>query len=223
VFPAAAADLLTVQMLPEWPAANVMLRRFIKVLVEGEHGLKHKDAAVKLACVEFMGQLAAQLCLDALATEREADEVQAIKEGAQALAGEPAASMLTGALSGKHIWTIPAVCLRIRPGWLLLSSRCILHVLHVKAVLRFVKVVLHRLATTAGPPCVLVSPCCLQIQAVCRGQMTSCIGFQTCCCSTTWQQTLVAVTVTAVCWLQHAGLCAVACCMTLSTRHLELL
>jgi hypothetical protein len=77
-----AADLLTMQMLPEWPAANILLRRFIKQLY-GEAGLKHKDAAVKLACVEFTGQLATALCAEALTAEREVDEVQAVKEAAQ--------------------------------------------------------------------------------------------------------------------------------------------
>jgi hypothetical protein len=103
-------------MLPEWPAANVMLRRFIKVLVEGENGLKHKDAAVKLACVEFMGQLATQLCLDALATDREADEVQAMKEAAQALAGESALNSSCADL-WRHQASIlhtTSVCLLIR-------------------------------------------------------------------------------------------------------------
>lgn len=80
-------DLVTVQMLPEWPAANILLRRFIKQLAS-EAGLKHKDAAVKLACGEFTGQLATSLCLEALSADREADEVQAVKEAAQAAAGE---------------------------------------------------------------------------------------------------------------------------------------
>lgn len=79
---AAAADLLAMQMLPEWPAANILLRRFIKQLYS-EQGLKHKDAAVKLACVEFTGQLATALCVQALAADQEADEVQAVKELAQ--------------------------------------------------------------------------------------------------------------------------------------------
>ncbi len=70
------------QMLPEWPAANVLLKRFIKLL-HGDQGLKHKDATVKLACVEFTGQLATALCVEALAAEKEADEVQAVKELAQ--------------------------------------------------------------------------------------------------------------------------------------------
>lgn len=74
------------QMLPEWPAANILLRRFIKHLA-GEQGLKHKDAAVKLACVEFTGQLATALCGEALAADREADEMQALKEAAQGVQG----------------------------------------------------------------------------------------------------------------------------------------
>jgi hypothetical protein len=74
------------QMLPEWPAANILLRRFIKHLA-GELGLKHKDVAVKLACVEFTGQLATALCGEALAADREADEMQALKEAAQGVLG----------------------------------------------------------------------------------------------------------------------------------------
>lgn len=87
VFYLCCVDLLTVQMLPEWPAANILLRRFIKQLAS-DVGLKHKDAAVKLACVEFTGQLATGLSLELLAAEKEADEVQTLKEAAQAAAGE---------------------------------------------------------------------------------------------------------------------------------------
>lgn len=70
------------QVLPEWPAANILLRRFIKQLA-GEQGLKHKDTAVKLASVEFTGQLATALCGEALTADKEADDMQAIKEAAQ--------------------------------------------------------------------------------------------------------------------------------------------
>lgn len=82
-----AADLLSVQMLPEWPAATILLRRFLKVLYS-DKGLKHSDTAVKLAAVEFTGQLTARLCAEALAAEQTADEVQALLEAAGAAAGE---------------------------------------------------------------------------------------------------------------------------------------
>lgn len=88
-FAAAAAvlpDLLAVQMLPEWPVATVLLRRFLKMLYS-EHGLKHKDTAVKLAAVEFTGVLAARLCCEVLQAEKEAEEVQALLEAAEAAAG----------------------------------------------------------------------------------------------------------------------------------------
>lgn len=100
-----AADLVTLQMLPQWPAANILLRRFIKNLAS-DHGIKHKDAAVRLACVEFTGQLATALSLEALAADREADEVQAIKEAAQAAAGDESGPVLA-AVSG---WARSAPC-----------------------------------------------------------------------------------------------------------------
>jgi hypothetical protein len=73
-------------MLPEWPVATILLRRFLKMLYS-EHGLKHKDTAVKLAAVEFTGVLAARLCSEVLQAEKEADEVQALLEAAEAAAG----------------------------------------------------------------------------------------------------------------------------------------
>lgn len=76
-----ATDLLAVQMLPEWPAATLVLRRFVKVLYS-DKGLHHPDAAVKLAAVDFTGQLASRLCAEAAQAEQEADQVQAVLEEA---------------------------------------------------------------------------------------------------------------------------------------------
>ncbi|WIA08603.1 hypothetical protein OEZ85_008032 [Tetradesmus obliquus] len=91
VMEALLADLLAVQMLPEWPVATILLRRFLKMLYS-EHGLKHKDTAVKLAAVEFTGVLASRLCCDVLQAEKEAEEVQALLEGAEA-AADPALNL----------------------------------------------------------------------------------------------------------------------------------
>jgi len=84
-----ATDLLAVQMLPEWPAATILLRRFVKVL-SGDKGLKHPDAAVKLAAVDFTGHLASKLCAEAVQAEQEAHQVQAVLDAALAanVAGE---------------------------------------------------------------------------------------------------------------------------------------
>jgi cohesin loading factor subunit SCC2 len=73
-------------MLPEWPAATILLRRLLKMLYS-KHGLKHKDTAVKLAAVEFTGVLAARLCSEVLQAAKEAEGVQALLEAAEAAAG----------------------------------------------------------------------------------------------------------------------------------------
>ena len=49
-------DLHSVQHLPEWPAANVLLRRLLLQL-NGDKGLKHADTNVKNMCIDFMGQV----------------------------------------------------------------------------------------------------------------------------------------------------------------------
>jgi hypothetical protein len=82
------ADLLAVQMLPEWPSATLLLRAFVKVLAS-DKGIKHKDVTLKLAAVEFTGQLATALCAEAIAADAAADELQAVKEAAQAAATDP--------------------------------------------------------------------------------------------------------------------------------------
>eukprot|EP00775_Hariotina_reticulata_P010526 gene10526-10686_t len=74
-------DLLALQMLPEWPAATLLLRRFVKMLYS-DKGLHHPDAAVKLAAVDFTGQLASRLCAEATMAEQEAYQVQAVLEEA---------------------------------------------------------------------------------------------------------------------------------------------
>jgi hypothetical protein len=60
-------------------------------MLYSELGLKHKDTAVKLAAVEFTGVLAARLCCEVLQAEKEAEEVQALLEAAEAAAGMCAA------------------------------------------------------------------------------------------------------------------------------------
>ena len=80
------ADLLALQCLPEWPAANVLLRLFAKTL-SGPKGLQHADSGVKALCVDFTGLLVRGLCGEALAAEREAawvDELAALVEAERA-------------------------------------------------------------------------------------------------------------------------------------------
>jgi hypothetical protein len=84
--PIAPPDLLAVQMLPEWPSATLLLRAFVKVLAS-DKGIRHADAGVKLAAVEFTGQLASALCAEAITADAAADELQHLKEAAQAAAG----------------------------------------------------------------------------------------------------------------------------------------
>ncbi len=59
------ADMLALQCLPEWPAANVLLRLFAKVL-SGPKGLSHADTGVKGLCVDLTGHLVRGLCDEAL-------------------------------------------------------------------------------------------------------------------------------------------------------------
>lgn len=66
------ADILAVQMLPEWPSATTLLRRFVSVLYS-KRGLQHADNAVKLMCVDFTGLLASRLCIEAKVAEDEAE------------------------------------------------------------------------------------------------------------------------------------------------------
>lgn len=73
-------------MLPEWPVATIMLRRFTKVLSSGS-GIKHTDTAVKQASVEFTGQLTARLWAEALVAEQTAEVVKALLEAAEAADG----------------------------------------------------------------------------------------------------------------------------------------
>lgn len=74
-------------MLPEWPAASLLLRRFLHVLPT-DKGLKHRDSAVRLASVEFTGQVAARVWAEALQADREADTVQTVLQAAEAAAGD---------------------------------------------------------------------------------------------------------------------------------------
>ncbi len=88
-----SADMLNVQMLPEWPSASTALRRFLKALC-GDRGMKHADNAVKLMCIDFAGQLAGRLCTEALWCESETPWVD-------------------GALSEAGVYSAGGVCMTV--------------------------------------------------------------------------------------------------------------
>eukprot|EP00879_Flechtneria_rotunda_P019856 GHRR01020870.1.p1 GENE.GHRR01020870.1~~GHRR01020870.1.p1 ORF type:complete len:819 (+),score=323.27 GHRR01020870.1:216-2672(+) len=92
VIDALLTDLLAVLMLPEWPAAPLLVRRFVKVLYS-DKGLKHSDTAVKMASVDFTGQVAAKLCVEGVQADIEAPEVEHVLDAVKS-AAEP--SVLQG-------------------------------------------------------------------------------------------------------------------------------
>ncbi|KAI8475824.1 MAG: hypothetical protein J3K34DRAFT_517001 [Monoraphidium minutum] len=78
-------DMLAIQCLPDWPAANVMLRLFAKTLSEpkariSRGGLRHADTNVKALCVDFTGRLVRALCEEALRADVEAQWVEGLVE-----------------------------------------------------------------------------------------------------------------------------------------------
>lgn len=50
------SDLLLLLLLPEWPAAGVLLRRFVNMLRK-EQGLCHTETYVRLLSIDFLGQV----------------------------------------------------------------------------------------------------------------------------------------------------------------------
>lgn len=188
---APCTDLLAVQMLPEWPAATILLRRFLKVLYSNK-GLQHADTAVKLAAVEFTGRLATRLCSEALTADQEAAQVAAVLQQAEAASG--------AACSG------PAT-LHLQHGRGNLG--CHVSCMHaVGAMLQARHDMPPRLPAAAGA----LSAQTLPVRRT-RGARSTC---WTCCCWTTWQLlqqalALAAVPRAAAAWPLRASLCCAAC------------
>jgi hypothetical protein len=101
-------DLLLLQVLPEWPGAPLLLRRFVKVL-HSDAGLRHPDAAVRQASVEFTGLLAARLCCEAVRAEQQADAVSAVLQSVEAVAGMSDAHKNTPDACAEHAYNVQYV------------------------------------------------------------------------------------------------------------------
>ena len=71
-------DLIAVQHSPEWPAASVLLLRFMAA-INAPRGMQHSDAAVRQASVDLLGGVTAQMHADELLAD---DDEQWLSETA---------------------------------------------------------------------------------------------------------------------------------------------
>eukprot|EP00955_Chlamydomonas_euryale_P070843 360874-Chlamydomonas_euryale.AAC.8 len=74
---AVIVDLLAVQHLPEWPAAQLLLRRLVAQL-NTPRGLRHDDAAIRLMCIDFLTAVVVALVHDARDARNDANMVLSI-------------------------------------------------------------------------------------------------------------------------------------------------
>ncbi|KAF5830563.1 hypothetical protein DUNSADRAFT_14347 [Dunaliella salina] len=70
-------DLLAVQHTPEWPGAQLLLRRLVMALNTSK-GLQHPESAVRLACIDLLGTITSAFMADCKQAEEEQEKVEAL-------------------------------------------------------------------------------------------------------------------------------------------------
>eukprot|EP00798_Chlamydomonas_sp_ICE-L_P003395 gene3395-13435_t len=76
-------DLLSVQHMPEWPGAKLLLRRFL-IQLNSPRGLLHPESGVRLLCIDFLGIVATHLVVDCKEAEHDQKLVAALVAWADA-------------------------------------------------------------------------------------------------------------------------------------------